>query len=91
MLNFHSPNCKIILTAKFFQSVVPELSATSERINFNTIDWEIFTLKIKKYFCGVKILQFHSIPEIFVAVDRRNRDKRLELYCEVLGEPGIAI
>ena len=46
----------------------------------NTVDWEIFTLKINcmKNFHGVKFSQFRSICEFFLTVDSCNRDVCLE-------------
>ena len=63
----------------------------------NTVDWDIFTLKIirVKNFHGVKFSRFRSICEIFLTVDDCNMDKCLEnsqhlIYYQVSGEVGIA-
>ena len=49
----------------------------------DTVDWEIFTLKIirVKIFCGVKFSRFHSLcKKKFLMVDDYNMDERLESF-----------
>ena len=63
----------------------------------NTIDREIFTLKIirVKIFHVIKFSRFRSIREFFLTVDDCNMDKllesswRLSIYYQVSGEPWI--
>ena len=63
----------------------------------NTIDREIFTLKIirVKIFHVIKFSRFRSIREFFLTVDNCNMDKllesswRLSIYYQVSGEPWI--
>ena len=63
----------------------------------DTIDWEIFTLKLKrvKKFRVVRFSQFRFIREIFLTVNDYNMDERLEsswhlVYYQVSEEPEIA-
>ena len=65
--------------------------------NWNTIDWEFFTLwqLVWKFFVLLKFSQFRSILKTFLAVDNCNMDKLLEnswslVYYQVSGELGIA-
>ena len=66
-------------------------------INLNTVDREIFALKIipVKIFRVDKFSRFRSIREIFLTIENCNMDERLEslwllVYYQVSGEPGIA-
>ena len=64
---------------------------------YNTVDREIFTLKIVciKNFRVDKFSWFRSIHEIFLTINNYNMDEHLDsskhlVYYQVTGEPGIA-
>ena len=64
-------------------------------LSLNTIDREIFMLKIirVKNFCVIKFSRIRLIREIFLMVDDCNTDELLEsswrlVYYQVSGEPG---